>query len=376
MKNNFFEWPQPIELRTPLASPNLSESERVNLLDCFDSGWIGSGSQWVIKCEEQMSTFFQKPSSLVANGSVALMLALKAVGVKPGDEVIVPALTYAATASSVVNVGAVPVFCDVEISSWQISSESIEQAISSRTRAIVVPHTYGVPADMDPIVSLSSLHGVPLIEDAAEAFGATYKEKLVGTFGSVGTFSFFPNKLITSGEGGLCVASTPELKSEIDLLRGQGMNPKLRYVFEVPGYNFRMTGIQAALLYAQMQRLETLWVEREESEGRYRKELGDIVSFPDADYDFRRSPWIATGRVEGLSGDVKRAIAIELAQKGIETRPVFYPLPEMPAFSKYRTLGHPRASKISAEGFSLPTGPHVEPWVYEQVNDVVRRNCA
>jgi perosamine synthetase len=178
------------------------------------------------------------------------MLALKAVGVRPGDEVIVPALTYAATASSVVNVGAVPVFCDVEISSWQISSESIEQAISSRTRAIVVPHTYGVPADMDPIVSLSSLHGVPLIEDAAEAFGATYKEKLVGTFGSVGTFSFFPNKLITSGEGGLCVARTPELKSEIDLLRGQGMNPKLRYVFEVPGYNFRMTGIQAALLYA------------------------------------------------------------------------------------------------------------------------------
>jgi perosamine synthetase len=229
---------------------------------------------------------------------------------------------------------------------------------------------------MDPIVSLSMLRGIPLIEDAAEAFGATYKDRLVGTFGSVGTFSFFPNKLITSGEGGLCITSTPELKSEIDLLRGQGMNPKLRYVFEVPGYNFRMTGIQASLLSAQMHRLEALWQERERSEERYRKELKGIVTFPDATYSFRRSPWIATGRIEGLSLEIKRAIAIDLAQKGIETRPVFYPLPEMPAFTDYRSIGHLRSSKISAEGISLPTGPHVEPWVYEQVGEVIRRHCA
>lgn len=374
--NEFLGWPQPKQITTPLASPSLSATERASILDCFDSGWIGSGSPWIGQVEKQMAQFFGRKASVVANGSVALMLALRAVGVRPGDEVIVPALTYAATASSVVNVGAVPVFCDVDLSSWQMCPESLANAIGPDTKAIVVPHTYGVPADMDVISSLASKNGLALIEDAAEAFGAEYKRKLVGTLSKVGTFSFFPNKLLTSGEGGLCITQEGELKDQIDLLRGQGMNPRLRYFFEVPGYNFRMTGIQASLLSAQMNRLQSLWAEREASETTYHRTIGDMMVFPTAPYDFKRSPWIATGRVDGLAPDVKESIALELAAKGIETRPVFFPLPEMPAFSAFRTLPYPNATKISTEGISLPTGVHVKENVYQTINEVFRSHCA
>lgn len=374
--NEFLGWPQPLKITAPLASPSLGATERANILDCFDSGWIGSGSPWINQVEQQMGQFFGREASVVANGSVALMLALRAVGVRPGDEVVVPALTYAATASSVVNVGALPVFCDVDLSSWQMCPKSLANAIGPDTKAIVVPHTYGVPADMDVIDSLASKHGIALIEDAAEAFGAEYKSKLVGTLSRVGTFSFFPNKLITSGEGGLCITKEAELKEQIDLLRGQGMNPRLRYFFEVPGYNFRMTGIQAALLSAQMDRLESLWIERETSEATYHSTLGDIMVFPTASYDFKRSPWIATGRIDGLAPVVKESIALELAEEGIETRPVFFPLPEMPAFAEFRSLPYPKASKISAEGISLPTGAHVEENVYQIINNVLRSHCA
>ena len=374
--NKIIQWPQPLHMTASLASPSLSDAERSNLLNCFDSGWIGSGSPWVSRIEQDFGEFFSRKASVVFNGSVALMLALKVVGVKPEDEVVVPALSYAATASSVINVGASPVFCDVDLFSWQMCPQSLAEAIGPKTRAIIVPHNYGVPADMDAILSLAAENGIAVIEDAAEAFGSEYKGRLVGTLGQIGTFSFFPNKLLTSGEGGLLITKEVELKDQIDLLRGQGMNSKLRYFFDVPGYNFRMTGIQAALLSAQLNRLPSLWTERETSESRYQETLGEIMSFPQATYEFKRSPWIATGRVDGLTPALKESIAIELAEKGIETRPVFYPLPEMPAFSEFRSLPHPKASKISAEGMSLPTGGHVGDKIYQTVEDVFRRYCA
>jgi perosamine synthetase len=364
-------WPQPIKVAVPLSMPDLTESERANLLRIFDSGWVGSGASVIPDLEEQFSTHLEtQHSQLVSNGSVAIMLALRSLGVGPGDEVIVPALTYAATASSVCNVGAEPVFCDVSLGSWQITLDQVIGAISDKTKAVIVPHVYGMPADLKPIIDFCRDSGIFVIEDAAEALGASYQGAKVGTLADIGTYSFFPNKLITSGEGGLCVTNNPELDAKMRLLKSQGMSSLLRYVFDEPGFNFRMSGIQAAILQAQLQRFDELFSDRLASEQLWRQSLSNITE-PEALYDHVRAPWIFSFRIKGISQSSKRLIAKELAALGIETRPVFYPLPMMPAFNRFRTTGIGQSVTISDESISLPTGKHVPAQIYETVSKVV-----
>ena len=373
MVMDYVEWPQPDKIMTPLAKPSLSNFEKKSLLDVFESGWIGSNSPYVLETERSFSSFFNSKSLLVSNGSVALMLALRGLGIKSGDEVIVPALTYAATASSVCNVGATPVFCDVEIDSWQISVESMLSAVTTKTKAVIIPHLYGFPADLDRVTSALQGLGVSIIEDAAEAFAAKYKNKLVGTLGDVGTFSFFPNKLITSGEGGLCVTSSEKIYAQMKLLRGQGMNSQHRYFFDEPGYNFRMTGIQAAVLGAQPNRFNYLFEAREESQNMYQRILPKNCIVPTGNYDCTSSPWIYSCRLNGLSRSKKIAFAATLATLGIETRPVFYPLPLMRAFSHFTSTEIPHSRIISDQGISLPTGEHVSELTYLKISDEIRK---
>jgi perosamine synthetase len=373
MVMDYVEWPQPDKIVTPLATPSLSNFEKKALLDVFESGWIGSNSPYVLDTEDSFSSFFNSKSLLVSNGSVALMLALRSLGIKSGDEVIVPALTYAATASSVCNVGATPVFCDVEIDSWQISVESMLSAVTTKTKAVIVPHLYGFPADIDRVMSALQGRGVFIIEDAAEAFAAKYKNRLVGTLGDVGTFSFFPNKLITSGEGGLCVTSSEKNYDHMKSLRGQGMNSQHRYFFDEPGYNFRMTGLQAAILGVQLNRFAFLFQAREVSQNTYRKILPKNCIEPSGNYDFTSSPWIFSCRLEGLSFEKKIALATTLATIGIETRPVFYPLPLMRAFCRFRSTEIPNSRIIADEGISLPTGEHVSELTYIKISDAIRK---
>ena len=366
-------WPQPSKIDVPLSMPDLSNSERAALLSVFDSGWVGSGAQIIPDLEEQFCSHLNvRYSQLVSNGSVALILALKALRVGPGDEVIVPSLTYAATASSVVNVGAEPVFCDVSLDSWQITLEEIMGAITAATKAVIVPHIYGVPADIKPIVEFCRASGIFVIEDAAEALGAIYAGVHVGTIADIGTFSFFPNKLITSGEGGLCVTNNSELHSRMKLLKSQGMSSQLRYVFEVPGYNFRMSGMQAAVLQAQLYRFDELFSKRLASEEVWRNSLKNVRQ-AEADYEHVKAPWIFSFRIEGISPREKRSIAEDLAGLGIETRPVFYPLPLMPAFNRFRSHGESKSTIISNESISVPTGSHVPKETYALVSAIVSK---
>lgn len=373
MLSRTFDWPQPVEIKVPLALPYFDGYESECLNQVMDSGWIGAGAHEIYKSESEFNHFFSSYSTLVTNGSVALMLALKSLQVGPGDEVVVPALTYAATASSVINVGATPVFCDVELNSWQICPDSFSKMISERTKAVVVPHLYGLPADMDEILRIARERNILIIEDAAESFGAKYRDVFVGTLGNIGTFSFFPNKLITSGEGGLCITRDFEQSARMKLLRGQGMDPSKRYYFLEPGYNFRITALQVAVLRAQFAKMELLWGMREKSEKNHWEHLKDVVDIPIADYPFIRAPWIFSCVLKSGSSSERQKIIEGLAKKGIETRPIFYPLPEMPAFRGFMSDSYPNSLSISATGFSLPTGSHVSEESLNLISDEVHK---
>jgi perosamine synthetase len=365
-------WPQPREVQTQVASAVLDEKELDNLIQVWKSGWIGANGSFAKEVESALSTYFASSALVVSNGSVAISLALSALKIGAGDEVLVPDLTYAATASVVIHAGATPVFCDVDLDSWNISTEDILRKITKKTKAIIVVHLYGLPADITSIIEIARKYDLVVIEDCAEAFGATQNAAKVGTFGSIGTFSFFPNKLITSGEGGLVTTGQEELFERMQLLRGQGMSKSERYYFLEPGFNYRMTELQACILSAQFKKLEDLWSRRVACENLYRAELGDWTVESFASYEHQRSPWIFTIRIPKVSPDDKIALASKLAKSGIETRPVFYPLSTMPAFSKYRTSASPNAELISREGISLPTGSHVSSSAKAEIIDTVK----
>ena len=370
--NEEIVWPQPELVTTPIAHPILGELESKCLNQALQSGWIGANGKFTKNCENYLSFFFDSNALLVSNGSVALILALRALNVGYGDEVLLPDLAYAATASSVIAVGATPIFCDVELDSWSISIAELHKKISPKTKAIIVVHSYGMPADISSISKFASERNLSLIEDCAESFGAEFNGQKVGTFGDVGTFSFFPNKLLTSGEGGCVIAKNPDLYNKMKLLRGQGMSFSHRYYFLVPGFNFRITELQAAILWAQLEQLSALWKKRESSEMIYRDELSDFGSIPIADYDYLRAPWIFTIRLTDFDLTRKISLALKLAKLGIETRPVFYPLSSMPAFKSLYGSRNPNADLISKEGISLPTGHHVKKKVYAHIIKIIK----
>jgi perosamine synthetase len=370
---HFQAWPQPDQATTPIASPVLGAREASYVSQVLDSGWIGSNGFFSQSCETSFSDFFNRKALLVSNGTVALTLALAASGVGPGDEVLVPDLTFAATASAVISVGATPVFCDVELDTWGISVEDMRRKLTAKTRAVIVVHLYGMPARLSEIMNFASEQDLVLIEDAAEAFGATHEGRLVGTFGEFATFSFFPNKLLTSGEGGLLLCKSSELAELAKLLRGQGMSPSNRYFFLRPGYNFRLTELQSAILLAQWEKYSELKKLRAACEKAYYEDLSDVIQVPQGNFYHERAPWLFTARLKNVSTESKLHLASKLADSGIETRPVFYPLSQMPAFAPYSTGDNPNASLISREGISFPTGSHVDDAVRKYVVAEIRR---
>lgn len=242
----------------PVANPSLDGNERAYVLDCLESGWISSQGGYLRKFEAALAEFLGVEHALaVSNGTVALHLALVTLGIGPGDEVIVPDLTFAASASAVIHAGATPVLVDVESTSWTLDLDKAASAIGPRTRAIMPVHLYGQPADMDGVKALADRHGLLVIEDAAEALGSTWKGRRVGTFGDASTFSFFANKIVTTGEGGMAVFADPAKAERARRLRDHGMNPEKRYWHDEIGFNYRMTNMQAAIGVAQMERIES-----------------------------------------------------------------------------------------------------------------------
>lgn len=363
-------WPQPETIHTHVASTSISELEKRYVNSVLESNWIGPGGQFNVLCENFLSEKLDQEVMLVSNGTIALVLALQGLDIGPGDEVIVPDLTYAATASAVRMVGATPVFADVNLDSWCMERDNIENLVTRKTKAVIAVHLYGNVSGIRELSQFCQSHSIFLIEDCAEAFMARDSNGgIAGTFGDVATFSFFANKLITSGEGGAVTSKNTELTSRMKLLRGQGMDPAKRYFFIIPGSNYRMTNLQAAILWGQLERLDEIYSSRIAQEGRYRQNLGERIRISSELNFTNRAPWLFTCRLLSVSLAKKVELATKLAKDGIETRPVFYPLTQMPAFSRYHTEINPNSWLISTEGITLPTGPHIN---HETIDRITR----
>lgn len=361
-------------MNIPVAQPDLSGNERKYVTEAVESTWISSTGPFVDRFERMFSQLCGTSSTVaVCNGTVALHLAMLALDVRPGDEVIVPSLTYVATANAVRYVGAEPVFVDVDPDTWCLNPELIEASITRRTRGIVAVHLYGHPADMDAINHLAGVHGLWVVEDAAEAHLASYRGRPTGGLGTIGTFSFYGNKIITSGEGGALTLNDSQLELRIRTLRGQGMDPQRRYYFPVTGYNFRLTNVACAILCAQLEHADEMIARRNEIFVHYRAQLGDIpgIDFqPCADWA-DAAPWLFNITVDPRRfGRSAAELADGLSAAGIETRPFFIPLHTLPPFRESaaaRRTHLPVTDDLAARGISLPTYPQLE---FSQVDHV------
>src|SRR3984957_615752 len=347
------------ERRIPVAAPALVGREREYVLDCLDSTWISSSGRYLERFEAAFAEFCGVRHAVsCCNGTVAVHLALLAQGVGPGDEVIVPTLTYVATANPVVYCGAQPVFVDAEPRTWNMDPERVAEAITPRTRGIVVVHLYGHPVDMDPILALAERHGLWVIEDAAEAHGATYRGRIAGSMGSLATFSFYGNKIITSGEGGMVVCDDERLAAVVRQLHGQGQDPQRRYWFPMVGFNYRMTNIEAAIGLAQLERIDWHLSRRREVAGWYREELGGeegIELSPEQPWA-RSSFWIMCAGLDEERFGPRDEITVSLGADGIETRPFFYPLHTLPMYSAANEgKTFPVADDLVRRGVTLPS---------------------
>ncbi len=342
----------------PVSHPILGAKEKQLVQECLDSSWVSSAGRFIPLFEEAFARYCGVPYGVAASsGTAALHLALLAMGVRPGDEVIVPGLTYVATANAVVYCGARPVFVDSEHETWNLDVRRVRECITPKTRGIIVVHLYGHPVDMDPILELARRRRLFVIEDAAQAHGAEYRGKRVGSLGELGVFSFFGNKIITTGEGGMVVTRDPDLRDRLRLLRGQGMDPGRRYWFPVVGYNYRMTNIQAALGLAQLEYIQERLEERRQVASWYYRELArlhDYLQLP-VEREWARHVFWLFGIVlrEKVALDRDHFMAA-LAEAGVETRPFFYPIHILPPH-RDASARCPVAEAIAARGISLPT---------------------
>lgn len=366
--------------RVPVASADLSGNEERYVVEAIRSSWISSTGTFVDRFETEFAEACGTESALgVCNGTVALHLAMLGLGLRPGDEVIVPSLTYVATANAVRYCGAEPVFADIDPASWCIDPGSLADRITRRTRGIIAVHLYGHPADMDAINHLAGVHGLWVVEDAAEAHLARYKSRPVGGLASIGTFSFYGNKIFTSGEGGAVTCRDPGLAMRLRTLRGQGVDPERRYYFPVTGYNFRLTNVAAALLCAQLERREEIQRRRREIFEAYSERLCEVTGIglqPVAPWA-EPARWLYCITVDEGYGRTRDELASRLEEAGIDTRPFFVPLHTLPPFregSRQRGEALPVADSLAARGLNLPTYNRLDVDTIEQITDVIRRS--
>jgi perosamine synthetase len=326
--------------------------------ECIETGWISSIGRFVSLFEERFAEFCGVEYALSCNnGTSALHLALVGLGIEAGDEVIVPTLTYIATANAVRYCNATPVFVDSEACTMNLDPAQVEKRITARTRAIIVVHLYGHPADMDPLQAIAERHGIPIIEDAAEAHGAEHRGRRVGGIGEIGTFSFFGNKIITTGEGGMITTRNRQLADRMRLFKGQGMQPDRRYWFPVVGYNYRMTNVAAAIGLAQLEAVEQHLETRRRIAAWYREHLRCLepwIVLPGEQPWARHAFWLYTVLLRPPLSDRRDECGEALARCGIETRPVFYPMHVMPPYQEPHGT-YPVAEYLGSAGLSLPS---------------------
>jgi perosamine synthetase len=342
----------------PVSEPTITEKEIEYVTQAVKSGWISSLGEYVNKFEEEFAKFVGTKYALtVANGTVGLHLALVSLGIKEGDEVIIPDLTFIATANAVKYTGAKPVFADIDIETWCISVEDIERKITRRTKAIIPVHLYGHPADMNPIMEIAKKYNLYIIEDCAEAHGAEYKGKKVGSIGHCGVFSFYGNKIITTGEGGMITTNDEKLYEKAKYLRDHAMSKEKRYWHTEIGYNYRMTNIQAALGLAQLERIYEIIQKKRQVFEWYKEGLKDLEGIklnPEKEWA-KNVYWMVCLVNKNFDEERRNDFMIKLKEKGIDTRPFFYPCSMMPMYKQDNFI-NPASYDLYKKGINLPSG--------------------
>jgi len=363
----------------PVAAPVIGERELAYVTDAVRSGWVSSLGPYIERFERAFADYIGVSHAVaVSNGTVGLHLALHALGIGPGDEVLVPDLTFVATAHAVLQTGATPVFVDVEPDTWCIDPIAIRRAITPRTRAIIPVHLYGHPADMDAIRDLADNHRLLVIEDAAEAHGAEYHGRRVGGIGNVGVFSFYGNKIITTGEGGMVTTNDAALANRLRYLKDHGMSPQQRYYHTELAFNYRMTNVQAALGVAQLEQIETFIERRRQIFRWYAEELAGLpgimlnVERPGT----RNVYWMSCLVLTDNCHITRQELADGLRRHGIDSRPFFVPMHQLPHLAGFRRVGReedacPVAERLGARGLNLPSGCSLEESTVRQIASTI-----
>lgn len=346
----------------PVAEPLLTAEDIARANDCLSSGWISSAGKYLEEFERAWAHYCQMPHGVaVCNGTVALEIAVRLLNLEAGDEIIMPSFTIISCAQAVTKHGGVPVLIDCEPEAWQMDVSQIEARITPRTRAIMVVHMYGHPTDMDVVIQLCDKYGLKLIEDAAEVHGAQYKGKPCGSFGDIVTFSFYANKLITTGEGGMLLLKDDGLAAGARSLRNLCFQPKRRFLHDQIGDNFRMTNLQAALGVGQVARIDQIVAKKREIAHRYRELLMDTPGIQlQKEFDWARHVyWIFGILLDADSGESCTEVTAALAARGIETRPFFLGMHEQPVFQRmglFHGEHYPVAENLAKRGFYIPSG--------------------
>lgn len=357
----------------PISQPSITQKEMDYVNDAVKSTWISSLGKYIDRFEAEFAQFCNTRFAIcVSNGTVAIQLALTAHGIGPGDEVIMPNLSFIATANAVLHTGAKPVFADIDPLHWCIDPNAIEALITPKTKAIMPVHLYGHPAEMDKIINIANKHGLWVIEDAAEAHGATVHGKRVGSWGHCGTFSFYGNKNLTTGEGGMITTDDEDFYNKCKYLRDHAMSKEKRYWHTMPGFNFRMTNIQAAIGCAQLERANSIMAKRQDIFNWYQSYLTGIEGIrlnQTADWA-TNAYWLICLENQHWNLESRDQFMIELKKRGVDSRPFFYPMSDMPYLEN--TENTPVTHDLYQKGINLPTYYDLEKEQVKFVCDTIK----
>ena len=361
----------------PVSTPLFISNEKKYVVKCIDSGWVSSEGPYVKEFEERFAKFCgRKYGVAVSSGTAALEVAMGALGLKSGDEVIMPTFTIISCPLAVMQYGLIPVFVDADPQTWTIDTAKIEEKITKRTRAIMPVHIYGHPCDMDPILRLAKKYHLKVIEDAAEAHGAEYKKKKCGSFGDISCFSFYANKIISTGEGGMVVTDSKAYAEKAQLLRNLGFDKERKFIHETLAKNYRMTNLQASLGVAQTRNIQKLVAMKRKIGAYYTKKLQGIpgVQLPVEMPWAKNVYWMYGIVLDESTGYTAETLMSALAKKGIGTRHFFYPLHLQPTLNKrgIKSRGeYPVATRIAKQGLYLPSGLGLQNREIDQVCQAV-----
>ena len=347
----------------PVNEPLLNGNEKKYLAECIDTGWISSEGPFVKQFEQRMSASVGRRHGIaVTNGTAALEVAMQAIGIQAGDEVIMPAFTIISCAMAVTKLGAKPVLVDSDPDTWNMRVDEIEEKITARTKAVLVVHIYGLPADMEPVLDLADRYHLKIVEDAAQMHGQTYRGRPCGNFGDISTFSFYPNKHVTTGEGGMVVTDDDMLAQRCRMLRNLCFRQDIRYVHDEISGNYRFTNLQAAVGLAQLERLDEFVRKKRETGRFYTQRLSDIkgIKLPVPETGYADNIYWVYGIVLDRDHPLSnREVTKLLAAEGIGTRTFFWCMHEQPVYQKqglFAGESYPQAEYLARKGFYIPCG--------------------